>query len=347
MPAADGVAVTGDALVTTSLFAVVVRRVWDWPMWTTALLIVPMTLIDLLFWSSNVVKVLESGWVPALIALVACFTMYTYNWGREQERRTAARFAAKQLDRLNQAPTTAEEVRALLSTATSVPALLMALRAQPPPTRTPALAVFLTPYEWRVPPSLGTLAATLGCLPATIVLLTVRFEPSVPFVASEERCTFDPLDASVGAYRLVLHVGYAEALTAAQLLPVALARAAAEHVADFPDLEPLLGLAPSLQHLLPRSLSASATAAIAEADEELDDSRLLESGSGDPLLQPSVTNVTFILSRLTYSNIGGHSWFTRLRIRLYQLMVSNARKPMRFFGLPADRTIEISSVRFL
>jgi KUP system potassium uptake protein len=342
---AYGVAVTGDALVTTALFAVVVRRVWAWPLIATIAAVLPMALIDLLFWSSNVVKVLDAGWVPALIALVACFVMHTYHWGREQERRTAARCAATQLDSLGEVSEAVEDSRTLIASVSSVPGLLVALRAQPPLLRTPALAVFLTPYEWRVPPSLGTLAATLGCLPQTIVLLTVRFEASVPFVAHEERCTFDPLDEAVGAYRIVLHVGYAEGLTAAQLLPIALARAAAEHVSDFPDLEPLLGLAPPGHAVRRPEPTASSVPTPADDASEHDDD-LLESGS-EGGMNTSTTNVTFVLSRLTYSNVGGHSWFTRLRIRLYQLMVTNARKPMRFFGLPADRTIEISSVRFL
>mmetsp|Transcript_25955 Transcript_25955/g.65870 ORF Transcript_25955/g.65870 Transcript_25955/m.65870 type:complete len:813 (-) Transcript_25955:165-2603(-) len=340
---AYGVAVTGDALVTTALFAVVVRRIWKWNLLATTALVLPMLFVDLLFWSSNVVKLLDAGWVPALIALAACFTMHCYHWGREQERRTAARTAASQLDSLTQAPSTAEGVRALLAHVSSVPGLLMALRAHESigVLRTPSLAVFLTPYEWRVPPSLGTLAVTLGCLPGTIVLLTVKFESSIPFVLPEERTTFDPLDAAVGAYRIVLHVGYAEACSLARVVPLALARAAAEHAADFPALLPLLELSP-------RSDKGSGPLGLAgEEEKEEEDSEDMLDSDGEKEAQESTGNVSFVLSRLTYSDVGGHSWFTRLRIKLYQLMVTNARKPMRFFGLPADRTIEINTVRFL
>lgn len=330
---AYGVAVTGDSLVTTALFAVVVRRIWGWPLLATAAVVLPMACVDLLFWSANVIKILDAGWVPALIALVACFTMHTYHWGREQERRASARFAASQLDSMGSSvPTTAEGVKSLVGSVSSVPGLLVALHAEPPIVRTPALAVFLTPYDWRPPPSLGCLAVTLGCLPGTIVLLTVRFESSVPFVAPEERCTFDPLEPSVGLYRIVLHLGYAEALTA-QLLPLALAKAASEHAADFPSLEPLIALA------------AECRAAEVNGGDG-DDDGLLEAGL-DESTTSSTTNVTFVLSRQHYANVGGHTWFTRLRIRLYQLMVNNARKPTSFFGLPADRTIEISTMRFL
>lgn len=331
LSSAYGVAVTGDSLVTTTLFAVVLRRVWRWPLLAAAAVVLPMGGLDLLFWSANVVKVLDAGWVPAAIALVACLVMHTHHWGREQEQRASARFAAAQLDSMGGAvPTTAEGVAALVGNVSSVPGLLVALQARPPIVRTPALAVFLTPYDWRPPPSLGTLALTLGCLPATIVLLTVCFEASVPFVIAEERCAFEPIDAALGVYRIVLHLGYAEALTA-QLLPRALARAAAEHAADFPALAPLAALSP-------------VAGAGGDGDALLDDDDDDELGGA---AASSATNVTFILSRQTYANVGGHSRFTRLRIRLYQLLVTNARKPTRFFGLPADRTIEISTVRFL
>ncbi|KAJ1623302.1 potassium transporter-domain-containing protein [Pavlovales sp. CCMP2436] len=242
------VAVTGDALVTTALFAVVVRRIWKWNLLATTALVLPMLFVDLLFWYAAVVY---------------------------------------------------------------------------------------------VPPSLGTLAVTLGCLPGTIVLLTVKFESSIPFVLPEERTTFDPLDAAVGAYRIVLHVGYAEACSLARVVPLALARAAAEHAADFPALLPLLELSP-------RSDKGSGPLGLAgEEEKEEEDSEDMLDSDGEKEAQESTGNVSFVLSRLTYSDVGGHSWFTRLRIKLYQLMVTNARKPMRFFGLPADRTIEINTVRFL
>lgn len=369
---AYGVAVTGDALVTTALFAVVVRRVWRWHIAATAALIAPMACVDLLFWSANVVKVLDAGWVPALVALVACFVMHTFHWGREQELKASARFAAAQLESLGgEVPATAEGVRGLVASVSSIPSLLIALRAHPPILRTPALAVFLTPYEWRPPPSLGCLAVTLGCLPETIVLLTVRFEASVPFVKPAERCTFDPLDAAAGLYRVVLHFGYGEALSGAQLLPRALAKAAAEHALDFPALEPLIELgggggararAGSARALGGANAGAhdagahNAHARQAEDTEDAeDDEDEAEEARVDALLASDVetppstptANVTFILSRSTYANVGGHSQFTRLRIRLYQLLVINARKPTRFFGLPPNRTVEVSTVRFL
>ncbi|MBV8593023.1 MAG: KUP/HAK/KT family potassium transporter, partial [Caulobacteraceae bacterium] len=71
---AYGLAVTGTMAVTTALTAVVVRRLWRWSLWRSALVVTPLLVVDLAFFGSNMLKLITGGWVPlaigALVALV-------------------------------------------------------------------------------------------------------------------------------------------------------------------------------------------------------------------------------------------------------------------------------------
>ncbi len=72
---AYGFAVTGTMTVTTALAAIVVHRLWKWPLWRSALLIVPLLFVDLAFFSANSLKILSGGWVPLTIASLVILVM--------------------------------------------------------------------------------------------------------------------------------------------------------------------------------------------------------------------------------------------------------------------------------
>ena len=65
---AYGLSVTGTMTVTTTLAAIVTRRLWKWPLWRTALVVAPLFMVDLAFFSANSLKLLSGGWVPLAIA---------------------------------------------------------------------------------------------------------------------------------------------------------------------------------------------------------------------------------------------------------------------------------------
>jgi len=68
LASAYGIAVTGTMAVTTLLAMIVVYRHWRWPLWATAALMTPFLAIDLVFLGANLMKLLEGGFVPLLIA---------------------------------------------------------------------------------------------------------------------------------------------------------------------------------------------------------------------------------------------------------------------------------------
>lgn len=81
LAAAYGVAVTA-TMITTSLMAfVVLRRRWLWAPWRVAILLVPLLLIEIIFFAANAVKIFEGAWMPLLCALALIAVMLTWRQG--------------------------------------------------------------------------------------------------------------------------------------------------------------------------------------------------------------------------------------------------------------------------
>ena len=78
LSAAYGVAVTA-TMITTSLMAFFVFwRVWRWTVWQAAALVVPLALIELVFFTANMMKIMEGAWVPLAIAISLMLVMLTW-----------------------------------------------------------------------------------------------------------------------------------------------------------------------------------------------------------------------------------------------------------------------------
>jgi KUP system potassium uptake protein len=80
---AYGVSVTGALVVDTLLLLLVARVLWHWRAWQLVLGAVAFGLVELLFLSANLSKVIHGGWLPLLIALVVFTVMTTWRRGRE------------------------------------------------------------------------------------------------------------------------------------------------------------------------------------------------------------------------------------------------------------------------
>jgi KUP system potassium uptake protein len=78
LAAAYGVAVTA-TMITTSLMAFFVFwKLWRWSLWQAAALIVPLLLIELVFFAANVIKIFEGAWVPLVISIAIMLVMLTW-----------------------------------------------------------------------------------------------------------------------------------------------------------------------------------------------------------------------------------------------------------------------------
>ncbi|MFN2603482.1 MAG: potassium transporter Kup [Gemmatimonadaceae bacterium] len=80
--AAYGIAVTGTMAITTMLFYVLARTRWNWSIAKAGSLSGALLVVDLGFFSSNILKVAKGGWVPLLLALMIFTLMTTWYRGR-------------------------------------------------------------------------------------------------------------------------------------------------------------------------------------------------------------------------------------------------------------------------
>lgn len=78
---AYGLAVTGTMVVTTTLAAIVARRLWHWPIFAVGALISPLLALDLTFLSANALKIPTGGWLPITIAAALIVLMATWVQG--------------------------------------------------------------------------------------------------------------------------------------------------------------------------------------------------------------------------------------------------------------------------
>ena len=79
--AAYGIAVTGTMAITTILFYVIARDRWRWSRPRAAIIAGVFLLVDLAFFTANVVKIERGGWVPLAVAGVMFVTMETWRRG--------------------------------------------------------------------------------------------------------------------------------------------------------------------------------------------------------------------------------------------------------------------------
>ncbi|MDE1153437.1 MAG: potassium transporter Kup [Micavibrio sp.] len=78
MAAAYGISVTGTMVLTAIMTFFIVWELWGWPVWAAALLVGPFLVIDLVFLASNMLKVLEGGWLPLAMAATLMLVMWTW-----------------------------------------------------------------------------------------------------------------------------------------------------------------------------------------------------------------------------------------------------------------------------
>lgn len=82
LAAAYGISVTGTMAITSILFYYVARIKWHWNKWQALLVVGGFLIIDLTFFTSNLLKFFEGGWVPIMLALATFVLMQTWSQGR-------------------------------------------------------------------------------------------------------------------------------------------------------------------------------------------------------------------------------------------------------------------------
>jgi KUP system potassium uptake protein len=84
LAAAYGIAVSLTMLLTSVLIFLAMREVWGWSLPVSVAITGLFVIVDLSFVGANLLKVLEGGWVPLVVASVIFFLMSTWRDGRSR-----------------------------------------------------------------------------------------------------------------------------------------------------------------------------------------------------------------------------------------------------------------------
>ena len=87
LAAAYGISVSLVMVITTLLTFFVVRFTWHYPLWLCIAASSFFLLVDLLFFASNSLKIMQGGWFPLLLALALYIVMSTWKRGRQLLRK--------------------------------------------------------------------------------------------------------------------------------------------------------------------------------------------------------------------------------------------------------------------
>ncbi len=182
LASAYGIAVTGDMVITSILAFVLFLHAWKWPLWRVVAVMVPILLLETLFLGANLLKVVDGGYVPILMAATMCVLIWTWVRGTRYVQRKAH------------------------ATSVALTAFLQML-AKSKPVSVPGTAVFLTSDPDMAPSALMHNIKHNRVLHAQnlIVKVEVATTPNVP---DADRLTIDRLNESF--IRITMTFGYME-----------------------------------------------------------------------------------------------------------------------------------------
>jgi KUP system potassium uptake protein len=162
LASAYGTAVATTMLLTTVLLYRAMAEVWRWPRFAAVLTGGIFFIVDLAFFSANLLKIEDGGWLPLTLAALIFVVMTTWRKGLDAIH-----------SELTQTPAEAERFLAKLKSG-AIP-------------RVEGTTVFITRSNQRVSRLIVDHARYTGVLPRRTVALSIRFEPT-PRIP-EPKCT--------------------------------------------------------------------------------------------------------------------------------------------------------------
>ena len=179
---AYGTAVSTTMLLTTFLLYRAMRDLWKWPRAAALAVIGVFVIVDTSFFTANLLKIAEGGWLPLTFAAILFVIMITWRAGVEAIRAT-----------LVQAPQSAEKFLADLHNG-AIP-------------RVAGTTVFLTRSAQKVSRLIMDHAHFVGVLPENAIALSVVFE-NTPRITGPACTVVD--NVGQGLWHLVARFGFLE-----------------------------------------------------------------------------------------------------------------------------------------
>ena len=81
LASAYGIAVSTTMVADGIMGFVVIWKLWNWRAATAAVVILPFVMVDMTFFSANLLKLLEGAWVPLLFGAAMAVTIWTWRRG--------------------------------------------------------------------------------------------------------------------------------------------------------------------------------------------------------------------------------------------------------------------------
>ena len=184
LAAAYGIAVTSTMAITTVLFAAMALERWRWSTTKVALICTPLVVIDLAFFSANIVKIPHGGWFTLVIACSQFFLMWTWRKGRH--------LVSMRLKRGEQ----------------PIEAFIADMNASAT-TRLPGTAVFLFKDPGVVPPALIRTVEHFGAVHETTMIVSIQTADQ-PSISPTQRAAVTPLGS--GMFTVELTFGFMDAV---------------------------------------------------------------------------------------------------------------------------------------
>jgi KUP system potassium uptake protein len=179
---AYGTAVATTMLLTTVLLFRAMRDLWRWPLAAAIAVAGVFMIVDISFFSANLLKIADGGWLPLSLAMLLFIVMLTWRQGVEAIRAT-----------LQQTPESAEKFLAELKDG-SIP-------------RVEGTTVFLTRSTQKVSRLIMDHAHFVHVLPRNAIALSVVFE-NTPRISGPNCTVIDTVGE--GLWHLVARFGFFE-----------------------------------------------------------------------------------------------------------------------------------------
>ncbi|MSO94576.1 MAG: potassium transporter Kup [Thermoleophilia bacterium] len=201
LASAYGIAVTGTLTIDTVLFLVVVRKLWQKPLWLVWLAGIVFLTVNVLFLAANTTKILHGGWFPVAVGVILLTVMLTWNRGCKRVTGIRAEREGSLRDFL-------QEIAKL----------------DPPVTTVPGTAVYLNAHRETAPMALRDAVAFNRAIHEQIVILSIETTKS-PFADDEDRLSLDEIDyAGDNIVHLTARLGFKDTPDVPHLLELAVAQ---------------------------------------------------------------------------------------------------------------------------
>ena len=197
LASAYGIAVSATMLMTTFLLFIAMREIWHWSLLRAGLVAGALAVVDAAFVGANMLKIMDGGYVPVLLAAAVYGIMWVWHAGAEALNARVAEAVMPIQD------------------------FMAAIEAKGVP-RVPGTAVFMTSTTFGVPPVMRWHVKHSRALHERVFVLYVTTD-MVPYVPAAQRLTVTPLVP--GVWRAAAHFGFMERPD----IPAVLAEAHAHH----------------------------------------------------------------------------------------------------------------------